>query len=325
MGFDFTNGFKCSDVHKFNELNNLSVNKFELNFCQDQNKWRHKLIPIENSKIEKDKVFYSTIYKNHYVLIKKLDVFLGDHNKNFICRQCLSSYTSKNMLMLHKQKCGDDNITTIKTSKESHLRWKNHFHKNPLYFWIYAEFEANNEKDNSSIGNKTKFIFKQNPVHNGYHIKSELKDVLTSGYLKSPLGYENVDWFVNEVMKLENKMTLCFRYTNKDINMTEDDEEDFRNKNVCRFCDKNIECEKVRDHCHLTGNYRCPAHNICNVKVTQKESNFIPFIFHNLSKYDCHMFFKKLVDKKNDKVIFDIFPKTNEEYICVLWLHQIYR
>ena len=30
-GFGFTNGFKCSDVHKFLELNNLSVNIFELN------------------------------------------------------------------------------------------------------------------------------------------------------------------------------------------------------------------------------------------------------------------------------------------------------
>ena len=37
QGFDFTNGFKCSDVHKFNELNNLSVNIFELIFYQDQN------------------------------------------------------------------------------------------------------------------------------------------------------------------------------------------------------------------------------------------------------------------------------------------------
>ena len=25
QSFDFTNGFKCSDVHRFNELNNLSV------------------------------------------------------------------------------------------------------------------------------------------------------------------------------------------------------------------------------------------------------------------------------------------------------------
>ena len=49
-GFDFTNGFKCSDVHKFEKLNNLSINIFELNFYQDQNKWRHKLIPIKISK-----------------------------------------------------------------------------------------------------------------------------------------------------------------------------------------------------------------------------------------------------------------------------------
>ena len=32
-GFDFTNGFKCSDVHKVNELNNLSVNIYEVKFA----------------------------------------------------------------------------------------------------------------------------------------------------------------------------------------------------------------------------------------------------------------------------------------------------
>ena len=38
QNFDFTNGFKCSDVHRFNELNKLSVNIFELNFYQDGDK-----------------------------------------------------------------------------------------------------------------------------------------------------------------------------------------------------------------------------------------------------------------------------------------------
>ena len=42
QGFDFARGFKCSDVHKFNELNNLSVNIFELKFYQDQGKWKYK-------------------------------------------------------------------------------------------------------------------------------------------------------------------------------------------------------------------------------------------------------------------------------------------
>ena len=130
IGFDFTNGFKCSDVHRFNELNNLSISIFEISFYQDQNKWRHKLIPIEISKNNSDKVIDLAIYKNHYVLVKKLDVSLGDHNKIFICRQCLNSHKSENMLMKHKQKCGDDIITTIKTSKKSHLHWEKHFHKN---------------------------------------------------------------------------------------------------------------------------------------------------------------------------------------------------
>ena len=68
-GFDFTNGFRCSDIQKFNELNNLSVNIFELNFYQDQNQWKHKLIPIEISKNDSDRIIDLAIYKNHYVLI----------------------------------------------------------------------------------------------------------------------------------------------------------------------------------------------------------------------------------------------------------------
>ena len=56
QSFDFTNGFKCGDVHRFNEISNLSVNTYELNFYQDGDKWKHNLIPIEISKNESDNV-----------------------------------------------------------------------------------------------------------------------------------------------------------------------------------------------------------------------------------------------------------------------------
>ena len=69
-GFDFSNGFECSDMHKFEKLNNLSFNIFELYCYQEQNKWRHKLISIEISKIESGEVIDLTFYKNHYVLTK---------------------------------------------------------------------------------------------------------------------------------------------------------------------------------------------------------------------------------------------------------------
>ena len=37
------------------------------------------------------------------------------------------------------------------------------------------------------------------------------------------------------------------------------------------FVKKNIESDKVRGHCHLTGRYRGPAHSIVNINVSGSE------------------------------------------------------
>ena len=94
-------------------------------------------------------------------------------------------------------------------------------------------------------------------------------------------------------------MAFYFKNTKKDINMTREDRKDFDNKNNCRFRETNIEFDKVRDHCHLNGNYRGPAHNTCNINATQQQSYIIPFISHNYSSYDCHMFLRRLVDLRH--------------------------
>ena len=83
-GFDFTNGFKSSDMHRFEKIITLSINIYQSIFYQDGDKWKHILIPIQISKNESDKVIDLLIYKNHYALIKKLHVFLGDRNKSFV-------------------------------------------------------------------------------------------------------------------------------------------------------------------------------------------------------------------------------------------------
>ena len=80
-----------------------------------------------------------------------------------------------------------------------------------------------------------------------------MEDVLLSSYYISPIGCNNIDWFVIEVLKLENKMAFLFKNTKKDIIMTEKDEKNYRNKNIGRLCEKIYESDKVRDHCPLTG------------------------------------------------------------------------
>ena len=219
------------------------------------------------------------------------------------------------MLIKHKNLCQENQ--KLKTSPDSHIYWKKNFQKNKLFFRIYADFEADNKKENINIGGKTTIINKQEPVCNGYYTETELDHILKSGYHKSSLGYENVNWFVDDIVKLENKKNFWFKNTKKDIIMTEEDQQDFENNNVCRYCEKYFELDKVRDHCHLTSKYRGPAHSDCNLKVKQKDSNFITIGLHNFSNYDNHMFFKNLVDRKKDNVKFKTIPKTDEKYISV--------
>ena len=50
--FEFAKRFKCSDMHRFEKLKEFSMNIFELNFYQDQNKWKQYLIPVDFQKNE---------------------------------------------------------------------------------------------------------------------------------------------------------------------------------------------------------------------------------------------------------------------------------
>ena len=88
-------------------------------------------------------------------------------------------------------------------------------------------------------------------------------------------------------------MNFYFKITRKDIIMTEQDEEHYKIYQTCRFCEKEILINKVRDQCPLTGSYRGPAHNKFFINVTQKQCNFMQFVFHIFIKYDCHLFFQE--------------------------------
>ena len=66
-------------------------------------------------------------------------------------------------------------LTTIRTSSGSHLHWKGHFRKKPLYFMLILDFEVYNEiEDGKVVGNRVTIIYKQNSMVNGYNIVSEL-------------------------------------------------------------------------------------------------------------------------------------------------------
>ena len=79
--------------------------------------------------------------------------------------------------------------------------------------------------------------------------------------------------------------------------------------------------DSVRDHCHITGQYRGAAHNACNLKlkicpkITQ-----IPVVFHNLRGYDSHLIMQaisKIQETNEDEEYLKLscIPHNTEKYI----------
>ena len=66
--------------------------------------------------------------------------------------------------------------------------------------------------------------------------------------------------------------------------MTNEDEEIYNNSQICWICKEELNTDKVRDHCHVTGKFRGVAHNKCNLKLRIPKK--LPIIFHNLQGYD---------------------------------------
>ena len=103
---EFTTGMRIVDIPRFEKLNpTLSKNTFEYSSKEDND---HKLVPIYISKHnQKRKIIDLILYKNHYILVKKLHVFIVKHDNHYVCRNCLSSYTIQSELKTPKRICGN--------------------------------------------------------------------------------------------------------------------------------------------------------------------------------------------------------------------------
>ena len=81
---------------------------------------------------------------------------------------------------------------------------------------------------------------------------------------------------------------------NKNLIVSEEEEEQFQLSNTCWICENLIDNgnEKVRYHCYVTGKFRGAAHWSCNINLQLTEK--VPVIFHNLRGYDSHLIFDEL-------------------------------
>ena len=84
----------------------------------------------------------------------------------------------------------------------------------------------------------------------------------------------------------------------------------YDNSTLCHICNEEFGENRVRDHCHLSGKFRGPPHEVCNLYY--KVPKFYPAVFHNLSGYDSHLFIKTLRISEGD---ISCIPNNEENYI----------
>ena len=259
-------------------------------------------------------------YENsHYVLIKNFDQFMSSFNKykarKYFCLRCLHCCSSARVLENQKQDCLLINGTqAIKMPGEgSKIYFDNHKKMLPVPFVIYADFEAITEKIDSCKPSDEKSYTSTYQSHKacGYGYKLVCRyDKRFSKPVEIYRGEDAIDKFIVQMMdEVKDCKRIMRKEFQKPLNMTVKNERDFGNATKCHICDRRFksDVDKVRDHCHITGQYRGAAHTVCNLKWSiSAEKLKIPVVFHNLKGYDCHFIMQKLGKLINDDLVYDL-------------------
>ena len=95
--------------------------------------------------------------------------------------------------------------------------------------------------------------------------------------------------------------------------MTSEDEESYNNLHICWICKQELNMDKVKDHCHVTGKFRGAAHNKSNINLGLPKK--LQIIFHNLQGYDGHVIFKEL---NNFDVDIAVIPKGIDKFMSII-------
>ena len=94
-------------------------------------------------------------------------------------------------------------------------------------------------------------------------------------------GKNCVNKFITWVLKKYkwSQQVIKFHF-NKDLIMTNEDEEIYENSHLCWICKEELKTDKVKDHCHITDKFRYAAHNKYNINLRLPKK--LPAIFYNL-------------------------------------------
>ena len=141
------------------------------------------------------------------------------------------------------------------------LFFNNHYKSERVPFIIYADTESLIKSiqtcEPCSQSSYTKKYQKHEPISFLYFIKcfddNVFKPVLRT-YTGEDAMQKSVEWLEEDITEIANIPEV-------DMIFGKEEAARFNKETKCWICEKELNDDKVRDHCHFTGRYRGAAHN----------------------------------------------------------------
>ncbi|XP_022164231.1 uncharacterized protein LOC111029520 [Myzus persicae] len=301
----------------------------------------YKIFPlkvVENEKRDHfDLLLVTEKDKSHYIYISDFSRLISSqktrHNGRVIfCKRCFTTFDDRHhkfklsgqeALNQHKKICGAHKpILPVMPSEGDTLEFEgwSKTQRHPIV--IYADFEALLVKCDERKGDSTTAFQKHEPMSYGIYVKAaenipiELLDKFNIPssviiHRGSETRAEVAKNFIETVVEISRKIENLLK-TNIEIIISNEEQEKHDKTTTCNLCKKDFTFlnDKVRDHCHLSGQFCQTIYNMCNLSL--KMPNFVPCFLHNLSNYDAHFIAAELgYDEKSITVI----PNSEEKFI----------
>ena len=330
--------------NKVETQNNININVFGY-----ENKQTYPIY-VSKEKFENvmNLLLISDDENKHYCLIKDFNRFMHhktkSHQRKHFCMHCLQCFSSERVLTKHQEVCieinGEQSIKMPEVG--SKIEFKNYNKQMQAPFVIYADFEAITEPihgcNQSNQQSFTEAYQKHTDCGYGYKVVCCYDDKYSKPikyYRGEKAVYKFMEAMLDEVKYC--RQTIKYKF-NKPLVMSPEDEDKFQKATSCHICGKKYKKtprsgnspgrgKRVRDHCHITGEFRGSAHNQCNRDFTITDK--IPVIFHNLKGYDSHFIMQEIgkiietntyVDRKGEtrQHKINVIPNNMEKYMAFM-------
>ena len=306
-GIDFPT--PLSQMPKVERLNNLAINVFgyskqagihPLYLSKDHTRDPINLLMI--TEVKDGKVF------SHYCWIKDFDKLCHDQTKHehrlHYCLRCISPHSSERTLQDHLVYCrGVDAPPCHAVFPEVNLesmylpetKFKHFQNMIKAPYVVYADTESIIRPTTTPTTNSNTTQTSEHVPCSYFYIVVRSDGEVTN--MSTYCGEDCMDEFFSnlecEIEKIRNDLKNI-----RPLEMTKEDRDRHRAADLCWVCDGPFRpykdgdkhgLWKVRDHDHISGEYRGPAHSKCNLKLRISPYHTpIPVFFHNLKNYDAH-------------------------------------